>query len=167
MQDVDVKSEVLSLAKNKLSKALKGVTRKNNQAKKIKHNKRKAEKRKAKRLEKSTAFLKSKLIGANSQDNIEDGCIITKDMLQMEELERLRRDRHSTALTKILETYNWHPDAKKCVLVKLTGWALDKERDSKEEEEKEEDELDEDNEEHGEDELDEEDESEVEMVELE
>lgn len=141
MQDVDAKSEVLSLAKIKLSKVLKGIKRKDKQAKKIKQNKKKAEKRKAKRLENSILFLKSKLIKVDSLDKLDD--CITKDMLQIEQLETLRRDRHQKALTKLLENYNWHADARKCVIIKLTEWALiDQEKKAKEEEE--EDELEED-----------------------
>lgn len=63
-------------------------------------------------------------------------------MLQIEQLETLRRDRHQRALTKLVENYNWHADARKCVMVKLTEWALtDKEKQSKEEEQEEGDEL--------------------------
>ena len=51
---------------------------------------------------------------------------ITKGMLQLRELEKLRPDRHKAALINLLYTENWHMDARKCIEVKLTEWALER-----------------------------------------
>jgi len=43
-------------------------------------------------------------------------------MLQLNELEKLRADRHKAGLISrsLIEKGNWHSDARKCVLAKLT-----------------------------------------------
>ena len=46
-------------------------------------------------------------------------------MLHLHELEKLRRDRHKAALAYLLKSENWHVDARKCIEVKLTEWALE------------------------------------------
>ena len=47
-------------------------------------------------------------------------------MLQLRELDKLRRDRHKAALTNLLHAENWHMDARKCIEVKLTEWPLER-----------------------------------------
>ncbi len=49
---------------------------------------------------------------------------ITKEMLHLNVLEKLRRDRHKAGLTFLLQNENWHIDARRCIEVKLTEWAL-------------------------------------------
>ena len=46
-------------------------------------------------------------------------------MLHLHVLEKLGRDRHKAALIYLLKNENWHIDARKCIEVKLTEWALE------------------------------------------
>ena len=90
-----------------------------------------------------------------------DQCI-AKEMLQLKDFEKLRRDRHTmVALTILLKNKRWHLNARKCIQEKLEEWALevgtkkneetDKEEEDEEAEEEEEEE-DEEEAEEGEDE---------------
>ena len=74
-------------------------------------------------------------------------------MLQLKELEKLRRDRHTkVALTVLLKNERWHSNARKCLQETLAEWALEigikkNEETDKEEEEEEGEDIDEDDEE--------------------
>lgn len=145
MEDINTKSEKLLIAKTKLQQIFRGIKNKDKRARKIKENKRKAAKRKTQRLNRTIAELKSKLI--DSSKELGDNICITKEMLQMGQLQKLRRDRHKSALTKLLETLNWHRDARKCIQVKLTEWAFEKGGEEEEESEEDNEEEEEDSEE--------------------
>ncbi|XP_078380283.1 uncharacterized protein LOC144663248 [Oculina patagonica] len=118
LQDVNAKCEKLSTVKKRQNQVFQGIPKKNPKSRKVKENRRKAERRKEKRLLNSVKELKSKIIKLDSQGKA-DECV-TKEMLQLGELEKLRRDRHKAALTNLLHTENWHMDARKCIEVKLT-----------------------------------------------
>lgn len=108
----------LSTVKKRLNQVFQRIPKKNTKSRKVKENRRKAERRKEKRLFNSMKELKSKIIKLNSQGEA-DQCF-TKEMKQLRELEKLRRDRHKAALTNLLHSENWRMGARKYKEVKLT-----------------------------------------------
>ena len=121
--ELHAKLEKLLSTKQSLDRVLKGLpNKKSTKARRLKENKIKAEKRKRERLNRIQEEIKSKIIKLDSEGT--DQCI-TKQMLQLNELEKLRADRHKAGLAGLINKGNWQSDARKCVLVKLTEWEME------------------------------------------
>jgi len=93
VEDVNEKCKKLSTAKNRLDQIFKGLRKKNTKSRKVKDNRRKARKRKEEWLHQTRAELKSKIIKLEVKEGATQ--CITKEMLHLLELEKLRRDRHT------------------------------------------------------------------------
>ena len=110
--------EKLSSIKQSLDRAFKGLPNKTGMKNgRQKENKRKAEKRKKERLNKIREETIYKIFKPDSEEAYK---CIAKQMLPLNELEKLRADKHKAGIASLINRRNWHPEARKCVFAKLT-----------------------------------------------
>ena len=117
--NVSDKLEKLLSIKQSLDRAFKSLPNKTGMRNgRQKKRKRKSEKRKRELLNKIQEETRRKIIKRDSEEAYK---CITKQMLSLNmSLEKLRADRHKTGLASLINKGNWHPEARKCVLAKLT-----------------------------------------------
>ena len=60
------------------------------------------------------------------QSKLDAGNCITREMLILEAISKLRRDWHQSALEKLLYDVNWGPGARQIFVTKLLEWKVNK-----------------------------------------
>ena len=111
---INEKLEMLQSTKQSLERIFKGlplVNSKGSEARKEKHNRHKAHKRKNLRLDNAKQRACQAIIKPEFQNQLDAGNCITRENI-LEAISKLRRDWHQSALEELLPDVNWRPAAR-------------------------------------------------------
>ena len=114
---------MLQSTKQSLERIFKGlplVNSKGSEARKEKHNRHKAHKRKNVRLDNAKQRVCQAIIKPEFESGLDASNCITREMLILEAISKLRRDWHQSALEELLHDVNWGPAARQIFVTKLS-----------------------------------------------